>query len=148
MMIFLLWPGPKFLALLTTDFWTHCHHSPLAGQVPNFCASCVSEECLVTRSQAHKPKYPADLWNCLEVKLGISCFRKRWFFACGKQSHGVVHCSVYCLPRNALECTRSTYFENGVRWSILRRKKNKTGTNPSLFTNPFAHLFFIPDKRF
>ena len=40
--------GPNFIALLTAECCAHDHHSFLTGQVLNFCASCVSKECLVT----------------------------------------------------------------------------------------------------
>ncbi len=44
------------------EFRTYGHHSLLILQAPNFCASCVSKECLVTWStHAHKQKFPANL---------------------------------------------------------------------------------------
>ncbi len=45
-------PGPNFMALLTAKFCACDHHPPLTVQAPNFCASCVSEECLVAWSTA------------------------------------------------------------------------------------------------
>ena len=77
-------PGPNFMALLTAKFCAYNHHSPLPMQAPNFCASCVSEECLVMW-QMHQVKIPANLWNLLDVKHGIPFFHKHWFF--DKQSH-------------------------------------------------------------
>ena len=39
-------------------------------QALNFCASCVSVECLVTRSMhAQKTKFPANPWNTLAVSI-------------------------------------------------------------------------------
>ena len=46
--------GPNFMAL--------------AGQELNFCASFVSEESLEAWSlHIHKPKFPANLWNTLDI---------------------------------------------------------------------------------
>ena len=60
--------GPIFIALLTAKFYAYDHHFLLEGQVPNFCASCVSLECLDTwSSHAHKPKFPVNLWNTLDI---------------------------------------------------------------------------------
>ena len=60
--------GFNFKAQHTAEFCTYNHHSTLAQQVPNFCASCVSVDCLVTwRTQTHKPKFPANPWNTHDV---------------------------------------------------------------------------------
>ncbi len=46
---------PNFMALLTAELCADDHHSPLTLQALSFCASCVSEECLVTYSiHTHK----------------------------------------------------------------------------------------------
>ena len=53
-------PGPNFMALLTAEFRAYDHDSPAYVQAPNFCASLVSVECLVTlRPHAQKPKFAA-----------------------------------------------------------------------------------------
>ncbi len=73
-MINAYWPnsrGPNFMALLTAEFCAYDHYSPLTVQAPSFCASCVSEECLVHAlwsTLAHfKQKFSANLWNRLDV---------------------------------------------------------------------------------
>ena len=54
--------GPNFMALLTAEFCAY-------DQAPNFCASLVSVECLVTWStHAQKPKFAANPWNRLAVR--------------------------------------------------------------------------------
>ena len=49
-------------------FYACDHHSWLSRQVQNFCASCVSEECLVTwTTHMCKQNFPAHLRNTLNV---------------------------------------------------------------------------------
>ena len=61
-------------------------------QAPNFCASCVSVECLVTWSTMYgraEDKIPCQTVKYPRCKHRILCFRKRRFFAYGKQSHEI-----------------------------------------------------------
>ncbi len=56
-----MWHGPNFMALLIAEFCAYDHQSLLTVQAPNFCASCIIEEYLVTQStHAHKQKFPAN----------------------------------------------------------------------------------------
>ncbi len=82
--------GSNFMALLTAEFCACHHHSPLTVQAPNFCASCVSKECLVAWStHAHQQKLPANPWNTLDLSTEFPASVECRFFAYGKQSHGI-----------------------------------------------------------
>ena len=73
--------GPNFMALLNAEFCAYDHHSALARQASNFCASCVSVDSLVMWStHAHKPKFPAYPWvqNSLLPQAPIFCL---WLLA-------------------------------------------------------------------
>ncbi len=83
--------NPNLYGSLLTGKSCACYlHSALTltGQALNFCASCVSEECITTRSthaRTWAKNSPANLWKWYaRRKRGISCFRKRRFFAHGK----------------------------------------------------------------
>ena len=66
----------SWLCLFTAEFCA-CVHSPLLTvQWLFFCASCVSEECLVMwSSHAHKQKFPAYPRKKTWREHRISCFR-------------------------------------------------------------------------
>ncbi len=93
--------GPNYMALLTAEFCAYGRHSPLKVQALNFCASCVSEEWLVTWStHAHKQIFPANLWNTLDASAELPAY--------SKQSHEMV------LPkaRTQVAC------KDGVYWGL------------------------------
>ena len=73
-------PGPISMALLTTEFCGCNHHFLLTVQGPNFCTSCVTEECLVmcgvpTCSSKNSLLACEYAWR----KLELPCFQKHWW---------------------------------------------------------------------
>ena len=71
-------------------FCSYEHHSPLAWQVPNFCASCVSVECLATWStHAHKPTFLANTLNMHDVTTEFPASTRADSSLLVKQSHEI-----------------------------------------------------------
>ena len=92
--------GPTFMALLTAD--SAVTITVLNVQAPNFCASCIREECLVTWSPLVCEIHLKYSWNSL-------C--KHCFFACCKQSHEIgprcYYHSFLSIISSKLNCLRS-----------------------------------------
>ena len=65
---YVLRSGANVMALLTAKFCTYDHHSWITCKRQISALAVLAHRCLVTWSmQVHKPKFPAKLWNTLEV---------------------------------------------------------------------------------
>ena len=67
--------------LITAEFCADNHHSPLTVQAPNFCASCVSEECVVSNMEyvRQKQKFPAKPGNTFDISAELPASVKVYF---------------------------------------------------------------------